>query len=286
MAEKKTYADVLSGGKIGTYKESTGGGTPLEAGEKLKDHPEAHRVQQPRDEEGKFTYNSANAKPLKYGPSRGTTIPPFLKDVKMKYAAKSGDRIVTNDGGKNLVYLNNLNFTVDSLINTFKQYFNSSGFGQFSSEIKKKRGAVSKAEKAASSVSILDPQSAQQALQKVQQMYKGKTPKGFTPIPNTPNTQPSQPTPQQPGGGQGNTNSFIKPQQPKPQPTQTQEVKKFDIQQAKDNPQQFMKDNYAEIQKIEQIVTNKGYDLDVDELVKAIASGQFKDFDDIINQIS
>lgn len=175
MAEKKTYADVLSEGKIGTYTESTGGGTPLKKGEKLKDHPEAHRVQQPRDEEGKFTYNSANAKELKYGPSRGTTVPPFLQNIKMTYAVKVGDRIVSEQGGKKHVYLSNLNFDADSLVKAFQRYDLQKGFGDFSKEIKQKKGALSNAEKAATSTSIIDASNPGAVLQNIRSHYTGQT---------------------------------------------------------------------------------------------------------------
>lgn len=80
------------------YTESTGGGTPLAKGEKLKNHPEAHRVSQPRDEDGQFTYNSANKKPLAYRPSRGTSVPPMLRGMKITYAKKTGNLQIMSEG--------------------------------------------------------------------------------------------------------------------------------------------------------------------------------------------
>lgn len=78
--------------KIGTYKESYGGGTPLLRGEKApsKEWVKENRSLQPRDELGRFTYNSANAKPLSTKTSRGTTTPPFLIG-KQLYAIKNRD---------------------------------------------------------------------------------------------------------------------------------------------------------------------------------------------------
>ena len=72
----------------GKFQEATGGGTPIPKGERLKDHPEAKRVMQPRDDDGQFTYNAVNNKPLKYGSSRGTTIPPLLAGMKINFVNK------------------------------------------------------------------------------------------------------------------------------------------------------------------------------------------------------
>ena len=66
---------------LGTYKEATGGGEPIPKGQKRTTQK---RVMQPRDEFGQFTYNAANKKELKYGPSRGTTIPPYLRTKKLR----------------------------------------------------------------------------------------------------------------------------------------------------------------------------------------------------------
>ena len=148
MAKKITLARAVAGdqamNKIGTYKESTGGGTPLKKGEKLRDHPEAHRVSQPRDEEGKFTYNAANAKPLAYGPSRGVTIPPFLKGVKLTFAINK-DTVINYNG---LTHLAGIDMTAEEFIDSFKEYKLGKGFGEVSKEIiARKRGRKSNLEK-------------------------------------------------------------------------------------------------------------------------------------------
>ena len=150
MAKKMTLARAVAGdqamNKIGTYQESTGGGTPLKKGEKLKDHPEAHRVSQPRDEEGKFTYNAANAKPLAYGPSRGVTIPPFLKGVKLTFAIDT-DTVINYNG---LTHLAGMTMNAEEFINSFKEYKLDKGFGDVSKEIvARKRGRKSNKEKTA-----------------------------------------------------------------------------------------------------------------------------------------
>ncbi|WP_281512143.1 hypothetical protein [Mammaliicoccus vitulinus] len=150
MATKKiTALEGILGEKskqIGKFQESTGGGTPIPKGEKLKDHPEIERTTQPRDEEGKFTYNSANAKPLKYGPSRGTTVPPFLKDVKITYVRKN--KVAVNYNG--LIYLVNIKMSPKQFIETCKSYDVEKGFKNLSNVIlDRKRGRRAGAEKEA-----------------------------------------------------------------------------------------------------------------------------------------
>lgn len=147
MAKTTEFAKAVIGkdrmDKIGTYTESTGGGTPLPKGEKLKDHPEAERAMQPRDEGGRFTYNSANAKELKYGPSRGKTVPPFLRGVRMTYVVKAKTSIVFEGE----VYYAGKDITAKELVEAFRQYKSESGFGSLMSDISKKRGRRSKLEK-------------------------------------------------------------------------------------------------------------------------------------------
>lgn len=82
MAEKKYVKNLQKEkGKFGHYMTGTGGGEPIPAGKKMTS--EKRDPDQPRDQSGRFTYNSVNGKPLKdisksHGHSRGTTIPPTL----------------------------------------------------------------------------------------------------------------------------------------------------------------------------------------------------------------
>ena len=108
---------------MGHFSESTGGGTPLAKGEKLKDHPEAKRVQQPRDEDGKFTYNSVNGLELKYGPSRGVTVPPILRGVVFTFYAKGSKIKVETPEGKKLINMMSFDANKDEMVNLFKYYF-------------------------------------------------------------------------------------------------------------------------------------------------------------------
>lgn len=134
---------------IGSYQEAPGGGTPLKAGEKApsKEWVAANRKMQPRDDDGKFTYNSANAKPLEYGPSRGWTVPPFLRGVKLTYAVKS-DSVIIGDEGKR--YLAGINMSIQELVNNYKNYSEKEGgFRNLTGEVASKKGAKSKKEKEA-----------------------------------------------------------------------------------------------------------------------------------------
>lgn len=85
---KRNIKEITEGaGAIGTYKENTGGGEPIDGGGRgqweRNDYKEKRVPDQPRTNDGKFTYNAVNNKPLKeisksHGKSRGTTVPPTL----------------------------------------------------------------------------------------------------------------------------------------------------------------------------------------------------------------
>lgn len=131
-------------GQVGKFKESTGGGTPIPKNEKLKDHPEAKRVQQPRDEDGQFTYNAVNNIPLKY-PSRGETIPPLLKNFNFDAVMQKG-KITTIYNGKR--YQFHFDGDLDKFIRAFQQYNGKDGIeGLEKEKVDTKKGRMSKVEK-------------------------------------------------------------------------------------------------------------------------------------------
>lgn len=160
------HAESKGKTKIGDYQEAAGGGTPMTKGQKVdyvadtveeahqyrKDHPGAIvRVNQPRDEDGQFTYNSANERELEYGPSRGKTIPPFLKDMEISFAKKSGQGSIIMDGKryKPLVAFK----SAAELVQMFKEYSKKEdsfvgglgeGFGAMSESAKGMGGKVAK----------------------------------------------------------------------------------------------------------------------------------------------
>ena len=110
--KKMTSIKDTEGGDFGKYDESKGGGTPRggvwggkdgrvgwDEREKSGELPQnAHREDQPRTNDGKFTYNSTNGKETKYE-SRGKTVNPLLtggengikiEDAKKEFANKQG----------------------------------------------------------------------------------------------------------------------------------------------------------------------------------------------------
>lgn len=143
----KRLASILGEGadKFGHYKESYGGGTPLKAGQKApsKQWVEDNRVMQPRDEEGKFTYNAVNGKDLKYPSTRGTTMSPLLDGAKLTFI-RTGDKFKFEDG-KVVMAVGDVD------LNKILREYTSLGFGEdidIPDELfVKKEGRRSKAEK-------------------------------------------------------------------------------------------------------------------------------------------
>ena len=163
MAElNKTSKGILgeNSQKIGSYTESTGGGTPLAKGEKLKDHPEAKRVQQPRDEDGQFTYNSVNGHGLKYGPSRGTTVPPFLRGMKLTFCEPGTKLKIDGDDGIE-IRLMTIKMSVAEIVASCKHYIESeegfAGMGEGSSIKKMGRKSAEEKEAKAGQAGYTDP---------------------------------------------------------------------------------------------------------------------------------
>lgn len=147
-ADRAVLQDALN--KVGTFQEAPGGGKPLPKGSKApsKEWVEANRKMQPRDENGQFTYNAVNAKGLKYGPSRGTTVSPLLKDVKFTYAEK-GSVLKVQDNGKWTRQLMTVNYTWEELVEEVKEYKEEGGFlTNVDKSLVTKKGRESAAEKA------------------------------------------------------------------------------------------------------------------------------------------
>lgn len=167
--------------KLGHYSESTGGGTPLKKGEKLKDHPEAKRVQQPRDEDGQFTYNSVNGLKLEYGPSRGTTVPPFLRGIKLTFF-EPGTKLKIDGPDGIKVKLMTIDMSVDEIVNACKSYIESeegfAGMGEGSSITKKGRKSKEEIEAKAGQIGHVDPKTlsagTQKEMAKAKQKYEAK----------------------------------------------------------------------------------------------------------------
>ena len=268
MAKKVNLAKAIAGdeniNKIGTYKESTGGGTPIPAGEKLKDHPEAKRVKQPRDEEGKFTYNSANAKPLKYGPSRGVTIPPFLRGVRLTFAIKK-DTVINYNG---LTHLAGIDMTASQFINLFKEYDQEKGFGVLSQEsVTRKKGRKSKREQDfinRDDQGIINKEDEQR--EKIDKVgYKGDKQDFLSKFKNkkqvvTPNKKTSKKV-------------FNK-------------TDKVNVSLAKTNPAKFIAKNKVHLEMIVKKMQDKGYNnFNKKAFVNEIAQGKYKNWKQIYSEI-
>lgn len=145
---RKTFGDEVAD-KIGNFQEAPGGGKPLAKGEKApsKDWVQQNRKMQPRDDEGKFTYNAVNLKPLKYGPSRGETTPPVIKGTVFEKMFNQKEATVVNGDNRNKVIVKN---GINDFVDLFKRYSEKRGFG-FKSDAKK--GRWSKAEQEAKETS-------------------------------------------------------------------------------------------------------------------------------------
>lgn len=141
----KRWGAILGSGadKAGHYTESYGGGTPLKAGEKAPSQQwvEDNRQMQPRDEDGKFTYNAVNFIPLKYK-SRGKTESPLLRGAKIPFF-KEGQKFKF-EGDNVVVSVAKMDFS-----DQFREFSQELGFGGDIDEslFSKKEGRPSKVEK-------------------------------------------------------------------------------------------------------------------------------------------
>ncbi len=304
----------ISDDSFGNYQESTGGGTPLDKGEKLKDHPEAKRVMQPRDKEGKFTYNSVNGKTLAYGPSRGTTIPPFLRGSNAKLVQQGTIFNEMSEDKQKVAqqWMATIGMTKEELIERCKYFmekksargdlsnkdvgarFADMGEGSVakkttfspSATYKAGEGNTGAVAKTASSV-----RGNLKAITEAAKKYKGgdipvswlKKKTTPAPVPAQKPTPAPTPTPDntqtggKTGSGSGSDNNV------KQQPT-----KQLNFDDAKNNPEKFINDNFDELNELNELAESKGISLDVDDLVKQFGEGKYKDFQsikDLINNL-
>ena len=174
---------------IGEYVEAPGGGTPASGGgrgamkgqfEVVNSKEEADairaknpnakiRYNQPRNEDGEFTYNSANAKPLSTKNSRGHTPLPFLSGVDLTFIKKGssfqyketklkkdkdGNPIYDQNGNEEVEermvrVISSIDMTADELATACRKYFEHKGgfLGVVGTAVTKK-GSPSKVEQA------------------------------------------------------------------------------------------------------------------------------------------
>ena len=212
MAKKKIRWNAFTRGvigkealdKIGTYQEAPGGGTPSKGGGRgamkkdfkvvdskeeadaiRRSNPDAKiRYNQPRDEDGQFTYNSSNAKELVYGPSRGYTVPPFLRGVELTFVEKGSTLKVKDpkDMRKWTTMLSTINMSPEDMMIKCREYIKSEGgfLGMGEGSAVAKKGRKSEAEKAQKTEGVVNQekkdvsklsQSTQDEMAKAQDKY-------------------------------------------------------------------------------------------------------------------
>ena len=172
---------------VGEYTENVGGGTPGTGGRggmhgnflvfddpddpeaiKAKEEGKKVRYRQPRDENGQFTYNSANAKGITTKNSRGHTPLPFLAGVDLTFIKKgssfqydeveiqrdeNGNPIKDSKGNevtneRMVRIISSIDMTADELATACRKYFKHEGgfLGVIGTAVTKK-GSPSKVEK-------------------------------------------------------------------------------------------------------------------------------------------
>lgn len=275
--KKPSLSDVILGknkGLIGTYDEAPGGGTPLAKGEKAPSDEwvAAHRKMQPRDENGQFTYNAANAKPLEYGPSRGKTLPPFLEGVKLTYAINKKSVFIGEDDKR---YLAGVEMTRAEIIDNFKNWKEKEGgFRGLEKEVTVKTGRKSKVEVTAideEKIGLLKGLDKDMAEVITTEGDKLKRYKGLVRVFTKPKAPTTTATPTKP--------TEVKKPTPAPAPAPKAEPKAegdFDANLAQTDPETFIEQHTKEIGEIIDLVKSTGIDVTASQVVSAIASGSIK----------
>lgn len=274
---KKTYGDIVDpDNKIGNYNESTGGGTPIKKGEKIDYHAKnsedadryraTHpssvvRVDQPRDEEGHFTYNSANKKTRRFeahgngteaerdshkraAASSKSQIPPWLRNVEATFAKKSGRAALVQD---DKAYKLPEGMTLEEFVDGYKEYKADTGFGKVSLEsIAKGRGG-----KISETTTISAFFGAGEYSARKDKMKGGK-------------------------------NKYIKKtDKPISTPSSSPSITEADIEKAKSQPSWFVAKYRAQVDEIRKMADEKGVDIKPITLAKLFADGTFKSFDEV-----
>lgn len=303
---------------VGEYKEAPGGGTPAAGGGRGAMHkdfrvvdskeeadkirqkePNAKiRYNQPRTDDGQFTYNSANAKPLSTEKSRGYTKPPFLHGVDLTFM-EEGAVFKLSDPNLTRI-ISSITLTADQLIDACKVYLkNEKGFAGLVGGAITKKGRTSQVEKVdqEGKVNKVDTsqlaQSTQQDLAKSaasvrkgpftanvtakQQKENAKKKKALA-MQNIMKKQPQQQQPVTVGSNVSN-----QPQKSnvantsKPQTNVKKDYLKenWSPQEAQNNPKQFLNDNVELIKAMTGLVPG----MKASKAVSIVASGKVKNFE-------
>lgn len=256
--------------KMGNYTESTGGGTPLKKGEKLKDHPEAKRVQQPRDENGQFTYNSVNFKERKYDyHGKGDTIPPFLRGVNFSCFVKKEGEINYNG----LIYLAGINMSAAEIIERLRTYSGEDGFGKkLNTELKGKRGRrsnITKQKIAEGKEGILDDRALPYLGKITAGEFVGKLEKAWKKAKDN-NKKINKKVFKKKPVNTVNTQNDVKNTSDSNNSINSTQNNNF-VSNIKKDPKKFVEENYNEIKEISTMLDNAP----VSKIVSLLASGKF-----------
>ena len=251
----------------GKYEESYGGGTPLPKGKKAPSHEwlEEHRKMQPRDPDGRFGYNANNGKELKYfvnGKSRGKTVPHYIRHMQLDLIFNKNRVGSTIAYDKKIQYIKSIDMTKEEFIEAAKvakESFDS--IGTFD-KTKENRG-VKEFERDALNkphATIETKQGRHSA--KEREMLQNEDPEKAVEV-DSAQTVRERKEEQVRKQEQSKIINFI--------PSES------DRQTAKDNPQQFYKNNKKYVdQMVEVLSAKRGKDVHKSEVVAAIASGRIR----------
>ena len=253
--------------RYGKYEEAYGGGTPLPKGEKAPSEAwlAEHRKMQPRDPDGRFGYNANNGKELKYfvnGKSRGRTIPHYIRHLQLDLIFNKNRVGSTIAYDKKIQYIKSIDMTKEEFIEAAKvakESFDS--FGSFDNT-KENRG-VKEFERDALNkphATIETKQGRHSA--KEREILQNEDPEKAVEVDSARTVKERKETQAQ-KQEQSRIINFI--------PSDS------DRQAAKDNPQQFYKDNKKYVnQMVEVLSAKRGRDVHKSEVIAAIASGRIR----------
>jgi hypothetical protein len=295
--EKRTMLDIINENQVkkgssmlGEFPESTGGGTPMQKGEKIdfiahsqeeadayrEQHPEAIiRQDQARDPKtGRFAHAQVNFRDRKY-PDRAKTLPDFVLNLNIAFAKKSGKAYLIDIEGHKFELPENIK-TAQDFIDYVIDNVNDSD--ELEKGLKAKGGRTPKqvytigigyqdfvAVEAEVAAEIKQVVRNKKLKPKYVSRTKTEQPK-TTKTPVTPPAKAEQPT---------------TPKAPEQQKPETGNKDGVDYSVAKSDPETFVKNNREQIQNLVKLADEKGVDISVDGMVEAIASGEVKSFDDI-----
>ena len=253
--------------RYGKYEEAYGGGTPLPKGEKAPSEAwlAEHRKMQPRDPDGRFGYNANNGKELKYfvnGKSRGKTVPHYIRHLQLDLIFSKNRVGSTIAYDRKIQYIKSIDMTKEEFIEAAKvakESFDS--IGTFD-KTKENRG-VKEFERDALNkphATIETKQGRHSA--KEREILQNEDPEKAVEV-DSARTVKERKEAQAQKQEQSRIINFI--------PSDN------DKQLAKDNPQQFYKDNKKYVdQMVEVLSAKRGRDVRKSEVVAAIASGRIR----------